>query len=35
VAPHYYDRAPQPLQAFIDAVMLPFDFLAYPGRRDW
>jgi hypothetical protein len=35
VAPHYYDRAPQPLQAFIDTVMLPFDFLSYPGRRDW
>ena len=35
VAPHYYDRAPQPLQAFIDVVMLPFDFLSYPGRRDW
>ena len=34
-APHYYDRAPQPLQAFIDTVMLPFDFLSYPGRRDW
>jgi hypothetical protein len=33
--PHYYDRAPQPLQAFIDTVMLPFDFLSYPGRRDW
>ena len=33
--PHYYDRAPQPLQAFIDVVMLPFDFLSYPGRRDW
>ena len=32
---HYYDRAPQPLQALIDTVMLPFDFLAYPGRRDW
>ena len=32
VAPHYYDRAPQPLQAFIDTVMLPFDFLSYPGR---
>ena len=29
------DRAPQPLQAFIDTVMLPFDFLSYPGRRDW
>jgi len=35
VAPHYDDRAPQPLQAFIDTVMLPFDFLSYPGRRDW
>jgi hypothetical protein len=35
VVPHYYDRAPQPLQAFIDTVMLPFDFLSYPGRRDW
>ena len=33
--PHYYDRARQPLQAFIDTVMLPFDFLSYPGRRDW
>ena len=33
--PHYYDCAPQPLQAFIDTVMLPFDFLSYPGRRDW
>jgi hypothetical protein len=33
--PHYYDRVPQPLQAFIDTVMLPFDFLSYPGRRDW
>jgi hypothetical protein len=32
---HYYDRAPQLLQAFIDTVMLPFDFLSYPGRRDW
>jgi hypothetical protein len=30
-----YDHAPQPVQAFIDTVMLPFDFLAYPGRRDW
>jgi hypothetical protein len=35
VAPHYYDRAPQPLQAFIDTVMLPFDFLSYPGGRGW
>jgi hypothetical protein len=33
--PHYYDRVPQPLQAFIDTVMSPFDFLSYPGRRDW
>jgi hypothetical protein len=33
--PHYYNRVPQPLQAFIDTVMLPFDFLAYLGRRDW
>ena len=31
--PHYYDRAPQPLQAFIDTVMLPFDFLSYPGAE--
>jgi uncharacterized protein YbdZ (MbtH family) len=30
-----YDHAPQPVQAFIDTVMLPFDFLAYRGRRDW
>ena len=35
LAPHYYDRAPRPLQAFTDTVMLPFDFLSYPGRRDW
>ena len=35
VGPHYYDRAPQPMQALIDTVMLPFDFLSYPGRRDW
>jgi hypothetical protein len=35
VGPHYYDRARPPLQAFIDVVMLPFDFLSYPGRRDW
>ena len=33
--PHHYDRVPQPLQAFIETVMLPFDFLSYPGRRDW
>ena len=35
VGPHHYDRAPQPMQALIDTVMLPFDFLSYPGRRDW
>jgi hypothetical protein len=33
--PHYYYRAPQPLQALIDTVMSPFDFLSYPGCRDW
>ena len=33
--PHFYDRAPQPMQALIDTVMLPFDFLSYPARRDW
>ena len=32
---HGYNHAPEPLQAFIDTVMLPFDFLSYPGRRDW
>ena len=30
-----YDRAPQPVQGFIDVVMLPWDFLIYPARRDW
>jgi hypothetical protein len=30
-----YDHAPQPMQGFIDVVMLPWDFLSYPGRRDW
>jgi hypothetical protein len=30
-----YNHAPKPLQAFIDVVMLPFDFLSYPARRDW
>ena len=30
-----YDHAPQPMQGFIDVVMLPWDFLGYPGRRDW
>lgn len=32
-------QAPQPLvepfRTFIDVVMLPWDFLSYPGRRDW
>ena len=32
--PHYYERAPQPMQGLIDVVMLPWDFLNYPGRRD-
>ena len=30
-----YAQHPEPLKAIIDVVMLPFDFLAYPGRRDW
>ena len=30
-----YNHAPQPVQGFIDVVMLPWDFLAYPARRDW
>jgi hypothetical protein len=30
-----YDHAPQPMQGFIDVVMLPWDFLSYPGRRNW
>jgi hypothetical protein len=30
-----YNHAPEPVQAFIDVVMLPFDFLAYPARRGW
>jgi hypothetical protein len=30
-----YNHAPQPVQGFIDVVMLPWDFLSYPGRRDW
>ena len=25
----------EPFKALIDVVMLPFDFLIYPGRRDW
>jgi len=34
-APKQYAQHPEPLKALIDVVMLPFDFLAYPGRRDW
>jgi hypothetical protein len=30
-----YNHAAQPVQGFIDVVMLPWDFLAYPARRDW
>jgi hypothetical protein len=33
--PKQYAQHPEPLKALIDVVMLPFDFLAYPGRRDW
>jgi hypothetical protein len=25
----------EPFKALIDVVMLPFDFLSYPARRDW
>jgi hypothetical protein len=28
-------QPPEPLKAMIDVVMLPFDFLTYPARRDW
>jgi hypothetical protein len=28
-------QPPEPFKALIDVVMLPFDFLSYPGRRDW
>ena len=34
-APKQYAQHPEPLKALIDVVMLPFDFLSYPGRRDW
>jgi hypothetical protein len=33
--PKQYAQHPGPLKALIDVVILPFDFLAYPGRRDW
>ena len=28
-------QPPEPFSALIDVVMLPFDFLSYPARRDW
>jgi hypothetical protein len=31
----YAQRSPEPFRALIGVVMLPFDFLSYPGRRDW
>ena len=34
-APQQYAQQPEPLKALIDVVMLPFDFLSYPARRDW
>jgi hypothetical protein len=33
--PTQTQHPPEPLKALIDVVMLPFDFLIYPGRRDW
>jgi hypothetical protein len=33
--PKQYAQHPEPLKAIIDVVLLPLDFLAYPGRRDW
>ena len=33
--PPQYAPKPEPLKAIIDVVMLPWDFLNYPGRRDW
>ena len=33
--PPQYAPKPEPLKAIVDVVMLPWDFLAYPGRRDW
>ena len=33
-APPWSAQTPEPLKALIDVVMLPFDFLSYPGRRD-
>jgi hypothetical protein len=34
-APRPSAQKPEPFKALIDVVMLPFDFLTYPGRRDW
>jgi hypothetical protein len=28
-------QPPEPFRSLIEVVMLPFDFLSYPGRRDW
>ena len=33
--PTQTQQPPEPFKALIDVVMLPFDFLSYPGRRDW
>jgi hypothetical protein len=33
--PAQTQQPPEPFKALIDLVMLPFDFLSYPGRRDW
>jgi hypothetical protein len=34
-APPQYAPKPEPLKAIVDVVILPWDFLAYPARRDW
>ena len=34
-APRPPAQKPEPFKALIDVVMLPFDFLSYPARRDW
>ena len=33
--PTQTQQPPEPFKALIDVVMLPFDFLSYPARRDW
>ena len=33
--PKQYAQHPEPFKALIDVVMLPWDFLAYPGRAMW